>query len=682
MLALWSRVTRAPGTCRCISCGSTNAALATRASTRATSLLGAPTSTFIYTSIFTVGLAIDAKTKQRRNEQWDTAFEQLHDEIGRLPVNDRKLRSTANSIEAMLSSGIDMDVVHQVAGMELVEGGEEFHDIPQPEVDINHILEGVWDYMPFDTRFPSGPNQNLPWPANTGQELIRYHLPPQSLWSLDHMRWTAVRKRQIWKKLAMQELAIGELIHALLAQASESRLTEKAFASLSPVIRDIVLLDPRENVGARHHIRENMDRLAIIERTASPEEIGDIKAKIKGPGIPSYHQDRDGDFYEITMQMNAAIRKLFDEIPRGNDKYYENQLSLMLARVCHNLLISSAAPDLQTFNILLTGFKRNRLPELVSHVIKTFDRCKIRPNEISCAVILDHYAETDNPDAFSKYVARMRGGYNALMLARPDININERGQNRLIRVNEDKVYQKIHPTPLVFNSLMLGVLRFAGFDRAVDIYFEMKEDGWGLDTLGLSHFLSDCVKRADWNGGVLIWEEISSIKQKIKESHMIKAYADMISLCSVTGNTVAFNHLLNEVVRRGYDRKRIMKSVMAAERRYENGSKVSSAPAWAADNLLIVMSDFMQPDKQDIEDVDSFPEDAQQSEQYPEENGAADAAVNQSTGVEQPLPPALSPEETWNIWLQHELGETPLDDSTPTRNDDLPSFNFDKEKKH
>ncbi|PVI07094.1 hypothetical protein DM02DRAFT_714603 [Periconia macrospinosa] len=665
MLALWFRAMRSPGTCRCISCIPEDAILASRPSLRSSRLIGSPTSTFAYTSVFAAGLAIDAQAKQKRNEQWDAAFGKLRDEMGQPLVDDKGIhvaQANLDSVEEVHSPGIDIDMLHQVAGMELVE--TQLDESTQLEADSDQVLESFWDHLRFDTRFPGSPNQNLTWPANTGPDLIKHYLPPQSLWSLDHMRWTALRKRQTWKKLAMQELAVTELIHALLTHSGVRRLPDKAFESLSPVIRSIACLSPEENSGARHHIHENMDRLAVVPTTASSEEIRDIKSIIMGIGNPTYHQDSDGDFYGIVQQMNTAIRKLFKEVPESASSYNASGFYSVLVKVCHNLLISTSAPDLQTFNLLLAGLKRQRRVELVPPVIRAFYRCKIRPNEITCAIILDHYIETNDPDSFSKFVAHMRGFGNALMLARPDITINEVGQSRLNRISEDKVYQQVHPTPLVFKYLMIGVLKFAGFDRAVDIYFEMKDNGWGLDTLGLSEFLNDCVQRADWNGGMLIWEEISSIKQTIEISHMAKAYSKMLSLCSVTGNTIAFNQLLNEVARRGLDRRRIMKSVMAAESRMRGQTEVSLAPAWTADNLLIAISDFMGTDQQEMQSDDISMSTSEQNE--PPGSGQAAAAPHErgapeeSGSVEQH---ALNPEQAWAKWLQHELGE-PAPDET------------------
>ncbi|KAF2638141.1 hypothetical protein P280DRAFT_482537 [Massarina eburnea CBS 473.64] len=617
MLALWSRATRTPGTCRCISCVSNHSTVSTR--TGAANIrrlrLAAPTSTFLYTSVFAAGLAIDAKSKRKRNQQWETAFGQVREELGGASAAGNEQRrsyspGTGNdeTVEEVDATAAEWDSISRAVGADLYEEYTE----RVTEADKEHVEEGWWDLLPFDDRFPDTLVPTPEWPANTGWDMIKYHLPPQSLWSAETIRWTAIRRRQTLKKLAIQEMSVGVLIHALFAHAEVSKLPKEALKPLSSHIQSIALLGDEENDQARRHMINELVKLYKMPSDASFETVTNLKIQINVPAVPSYHQDSDGDFYEITKQMNTAIKILLKESPentRGpkDNNYYR----LTTAKICHNLLVSTAAPDVHTFNLLLSGFKRRGQHRLVDDVIGAFYACKIRPNEITCSSILDHYVQTDAPDAFSDFIAKMRGAQNVLMLARPDITINEVGQSRLIRISENKVYQKVHPTPVVFHTLMAGVLKFAGFERALDIYFEMKEDGWGLDTLGLTHYLGDCVERADWDGGVVIWHEIMSIKQRIKDRYVMDAYANMLSLCSVTGNTVAFNQLLNDVAQKGYNRKKILDSMAnitrkatekAAEKAADKATGETTArgdgpPAWTADNVLIAVSDFMGESK-------------------------------------------------------------------------------------
>jgi hypothetical protein len=346
--------------------------------------------------------------------------------------------------------------------------------------------------------------------------------------------------------------------------------------------------------------------------------------------------------------MNESLQKLLDNVPNGN----AIKEAVVLAKICHNLLVSSASPDLQTFNTLLVGFRRWRRRKLIDRVIPAFTYCKLRPNEITCREILNHYASArhGHPDDFSRFVAKMRGIGDSLMLANPNITINEASQGRLVKVNSNKVYQKVHPTPMVFSSLITGVMRFAGFDRALDIYYEMKADGWGLDVQGLTRLLNDCLRRADWEGGLYIWGEISSIKARVHHHDMAKAYTQMLGLCSITGNTVAFNQILTDLSQEGFDRNKIfglaMDHVQIARKK-----KQYFPPAWVADNVMIAASAYVRDLK-------------------PQESTAAlDAVDDDDTAFSNHEPDTIGhvehntadTKEVWASWLEREFGERPED---------------------
>jgi hypothetical protein len=345
--------------------------------------------------------------------------------------------------------------------------------------------------------------------------------------------------------------------------------------------------------------------------------------------------------------MNQGISRLLRRVGPKD----EQEKVFAVAKVCHNLLVSTAAPDLQTYNILLSGFRSWGHTKLVDDVIAAFYSAKIRPNEILCRHVLGHYVSKGRSASFSRFVARMRGVDDALMLATPSVTITEECNDRLVRVEDDKVYQKVHPTPMVFTALIKGVLEFAGFDRALDIYYEMKADGWGLDMPGLLALLRDCIRRVDWEGGTYVWEEINSIKTKAKPKYVAKAYQNMLGLCSVTGNTVAFNKVLNEVVKRGFDQQLILKAAFTATQMAQHMGD-NTAPAWVADNLMIAVSSYLNDAKSSKAELDDAVMD--------------DDTFTQHLPLARNTEPVTSDEsvdqkEAWSSWVEHELGEKPKD---------------------
>jgi hypothetical protein len=588
---------------------------------------------------------VDAQAKAKRNKQWDDAFAQLREAMDQ-PLPEDAAHKAASE-HARQSHGYNESASSDPAeGTDPhVTGSDKAGDtVAQSRRDA--AAQKAWDDLQYDSRFPG--EQSLAWPANTGRDLIRYHMPPQSLWAPDTLRWTAMRRRHTWKKVAMQELSAGLLVHNLIRHINLSSFlsahgAKPVIQTLSPLISVTARLDDEQAQDARSAILASMEKVHLTDVNGSAESI--MKARTH-PSLqcPTYYQDADGDFYHICKQMNEGIKQLLGQCAKDNDK----EVAVTVAKICHNLLVSTAAPDIQTFNILLSGFGLLQRTNLVDAVIASFYASWARPNEIACRLILDHYTVTSRPNAFSRFVARMRGFGDALMLADPSITINEASQGRLLRLDSDKVYQKVHPTPMVLGSLISGVMKFAGFDRALDIYYELKADGWGLDTPALTKLLADCIRRVDWEGGTYVWEEINSIKARTRATDMAIAYYHMLSLCSVTGNTVAFNQVLNEVARRGYDRRQIITAALKTTKRAQSKWE-TRAPAWAADNLMIAASAYVNDiktsdDTFSLDDADI--DDELFTQHTPEESSRS---VKEQSDAD-------ATKDAWSSWVEHELG--------------------------
>lgn len=663
MLALWSRAAQNPGSCRCL-CGQ-RAIHSSSRSHQTTSLTNVRT---------TAGIAINAQA-QRSGRLWEEAAEALREALERAIVskNQRGKAGDGESIAHVplekLPRDLDWAKVTRVAGMDLVHNKKLAHRMHSRAYDDP---DGAWEELRWDSRYPG--TQQLQWPANTGHRVQPYNLPPQSLWAPDAARLAAMRRRHTWKKLNMQELCTAVLIHSLLGRIE---MPPRTFKGLSPQIERVASFSHKEAHRARKDILASIVRLHLVPVDAVTDERLQAQIYPDQPAIPRYHQDKDGDFYETAQRLNNGLKELLRHETR--DRKDDAEVAVALVKICHNLFVSSAPPDVHTFNILIAGFKRWRRPDMVDDAILAFHGSKIRPNEITLRYIMGHYISERRPDGFSRFVAWMRGVGDALMLADPAVNINEASQGRLVRISEHKVYQKVYPTPMVFGALIGGVLKFGGFERALDIYYEMKADGWGLDMAGLTRLLGDCIRRADWQGGVYLWAEINSIKDMAMPKDAAKAYEFMLSLCSVTNNTAAFNQLLQEIAHRGYDRHTILAGALRTTS-WAKGKRSNLAPAWAADNLLIAVSSFVKDLKTAEHDASSGPpafsiDDLLDGQPLVQGDGDLDIENlsdwddSVQVGVSEQKPSDQT--ETWANWLEAELGERPAD---PDVSDWLPTI--------
>ena len=230
--------------------------------------------------------------------------------------------------------------------------------------------------------------------------------------------------------------------------------------------------------------------------------------------------------------------------------------AILIAKVCHNLLVSTAPPDVQTFNTLFVELNRWKRPDLCDVAIAAFKECFIRPNELSCAAILDYYISAGRPDEFIDFVACMRGvpsrKFGHLMLAHPLLQINHYNESRLLRLDERTLVQKVYPTPLVFEVLIRGVAAFAGPRRAIEVYLEMKTDGWGLGIKGLTNLLKACTIHSDWSTGRLVWNEVQQLQQTTPLWLGRDTYASMLSLCHKAKRRDMFFAVLSDARNYGY----------------------------------------------------------------------------------------------------------------------------------
>lgn len=597
MQTLWSRAIQSQCICKCVSCISKTGRVAPRvnsASVNASRSFSGPSSTFFYSAFFAAATVADSRSKEKRSKQWDNAISAVQ----------RDLESTGRDVRGF------GDQFANEGDLDGRGAGSGSLEIPTAD---GHP-EDLWEFVEFDSGMPGVARPS--WPINTGAKMDPNHLPPQSLWSSDHRRRNALRRRLDWKKLAVQELAIGRLVHLLLLNSKASHADEKTLEAFPENIRVLSQKGKRKLWHAYEAIKRRLRETCNMKEESSIHDIEKARAlRREWDAIPQYRQDRNGDFVNVLRELNNSLRTLFNT--NRNPSLEEQQICV--AKICHNLLASSAAPDVHTFNILILGFDRWNRPDLCHSVISTLDDAKIRPNELTCAAVLRHYVNADDPVRFSKYISRMRAIINPLMLARPDVRIEDEGaKSRLIPTeteNGTKVRQKIHPTPLVFRSLMRGALKFAGFDRAMEIYDEMKTDGWGLDVVSVSRLLQDCAISGAWIDGYLLWEEFQHLRSQGNiDRYLAKFYACMLALCERMGKPVAYNEVLAEAIAAGLDRHRLAQSAhllaLKARREGVGGRGVEDPVGYAnmGDSVFIAMSAWAEEGRgekeKDVYEVD------------------------------------------------------------------------------
>lgn len=527
MQTLWSRVAQVRGACRCPQCVPSVQGVSRRATASATRRIPRylTSSTLWYSGIFAVAATFDAGFKQQRREKWDKAIAEVTEELaGASPVIAEEKRE---EFDVRTAEGVE---------------GDEIRFIPFTAEEGEEELQ----YADGRTR--------ADWPTNTGAPLFNKHLPLTSIYAEDWQRSDAEMYRWTPKKLAMARTSVDILLLELMHELRKTN--DSHLAAESVPVEDVPAL--RQNLeGLVKQITDKQNRMRILRRADyemthyTLPDAPDYKLAIPEDenAICNFVEDSENRFRATQRDLNYSIRHIFKQ-------YSEDRISKpgLLGSIIYNLHSSSAPPNLHTFNTLLLGFSRASQPNSFRRVLSSFRRCHMRPNDLTLATVLNHFAAIDDAARFAYWIDMLRGGQNGLALARPNVRIDDESRKRLIPhpENPQKVLQLPYATPLVFGSIIAGVLKFTGFEAALQTCRSMGQEGWGLCMAGLTPLLHDCVHRGDWRSGLAVWRQIQELKKRsrrkehgrwVTERIRLDTFAVMLRLCVMCGQRDVFGEV-------------------------------------------------------------------------------------------------------------------------------------------
>lgn len=530
MQSFWTRATQLTCTCRCPSCLHQKVSAARKVSTIAGKLASRPFSagTFLYSAIFAAACAVDGGAKSQRRKQWDDAISKTKEEINAI---EQSTNERAKSIIGSLDGA-----------------GEKL----QEEVDSARLtLEDVITWSPgvYDKR-PAVPVSTIDSP-NLDM------LPPQSIYSGPNRRKQGSEILYSNKKIYMTELAIARLVlHMFLAIDIDGK-SGAELEALPESVRPFAFLSREEQRRAAEAIRmEIHDYVNHLK----PWESG-VRRELPVPP-PIYDQPRTPHGEVPALRLAKTFKTLFKDLE--NDKV---DYQTLVVNICDHLLTSPVPPSLQAYNVLLLGFleqkqRRTRFI-MIEALVNLCREAYYRPNEFTCAGILRAYRLSDRPDKFAKFVSLMRAKGDALMLARPDVPINERSQGRLVRKGE-KVLQAIYPSTMVYEEMILGVLKYVGFHAAIDIIRNLAAEAWGLDWNCLYSLMMDCVTRRAWEDGMMIWTQMKVLANKANGEMPTRIHGAKLALCKVCDRIEEFDEQFERAVAEGKSSSNVLSSATRA----------------------------------------------------------------------------------------------------------------------
>jgi hypothetical protein len=487
-----------------------------------------------------------------RNEAIERAREELENEF-------RNLESTVPRDE-------------DAHGQEI---SEDIHYQDEPESQEDAEAPGLWNNEKFIhqvvEKLPGQPPKHRSFHARNAQpeDVIRYSLdpggerppwtphtaldptnpsdmPPQSLWSSDMQREKAVKTLWTSKKLTMSEVAVTKGVVKMFILANLSGLPPSQLMYIPEGVRDLARLPLSEQQSLVQDLDYEID---LVKKSEAWER---KQRPYLGIPLPNYDQSEDLSHVEIVRDLNESILSLIQAFKNGDIRAKD-----LIAKMCNNLMVSPAPPEIHTTNIILIAFRslhrrlnfrRSEEEGIVDIWIEVMRTAAIRPNELTCASILSWYRKRGLPNEFALFVARMRGHRGSLMLARPEVKITEASQGRLIRhpTNPLKVWQAVSPSTMVYWELIKGVLKFSGVAQAVAICRNFGEAAWGMDWDCLFELLLGCFRAKDWENGMVVWEQVEAFGTISRAPKRIQSA--MLALCVACGQREKFDELLRSMI--------------------------------------------------------------------------------------------------------------------------------------
>lgn len=652
MQTLWTRVAQVRGSCRCPQCLHVAQGVARGAGTARANAIRPKywtSSTLWYSGIFAAAATFDAGAKVQRREQWDQAIAEVKQELGQAVDVDQKLAARDSAGTASLGSlprdvslgtpsffatdglnthtalleSLPRDVSIGTPSYFATDGLSNQDEALSSQADVEAtLLDGssrggpdLGDTSVLPSKFlPLDPDasfyedvqryadsgttrkQGAQWPVSTGHDLMVSSLPPQSIYATQEQKMAAETSLWTEKKLNTVELNTELLIVRFFQWVGLGKETMDTREWQHKVDEAANAVPAEFGNKIRYYAINDLANIEALRRKADDAQRADKSSSVD-PGEPYFFQrdladDRlckfvqdETGFYRLTQkELNTSIRLLFDKADSG-----ALSAPQYLAKVFYNISASTAPPNVDTYNILMTRLPRLQHHSLTKATIRSFLRTHIRPNEVSLAAMLNFRTDMDDEEGFRYLVESMTGQRRTfLMRAGRWVRRPEGYQyygNRVL-AREDNMVQKPYATPMVFTALCRGVLRFSGFDEVLRVMQSWAGEGWGLDIGGFSFLLSDCAARNDWHAGLAVWKIICGLRKKIIRSRPrresskrlvnIWTFADMLQLCMHAGEEESFERVMELALREhpGEDTEGVL---MGLVKRKQQAQKVTNA---------------------------------------------------------------------------------------------------------
>lgn len=412
---------------------------------------------------------LDARKKEKRASQWDQAIQEVRagkdlasittpdqvsigkaadstsnimgKQIGRYSPDDnivRKLESSASTVKQLLSTiPISMSEANSLS-----------------KKPSNPVWDELMALLSKSLEVSSDPERDIL--ASQSEKVLSLDIQsatrkPEKSWYDDRL------ERASFYASVMPHREPQSQIHLDKLQSMVRTLISKLLATASIL----------ENTKAKARRRKTYPFTDPLNDTQLQTKLitERIHALMDDSKLPTYRLlDLEGA-HEVRKDLNSSIAAIFKS--KDAKCSHEGELGLIVAKICYNLLVSTSAPSVTTYNIMIQNFTRRRYHEVAGVVVRSFNESRFRPNEHTFSEILRHYMATNDLPKLAGIIRQIDGESWGRGLKRRFVHALEKpavhrwaSTTKVMLIRNPKVLQeKLHLNSELFDSLIRASLR-------------------------------------------------------------------------------------------------------------------------------------------------------------------------------------------------------------------------------
>ncbi|KAH7040654.1 uncharacterized protein B0I36DRAFT_311178 [Microdochium trichocladiopsis] len=447
---MWSRTGQRQSSCLCRGCihsAKTVARRSTTAATRRRKVTATDLFTACYTTILGTAAIIDAQNKEFRKQDLDDKLEKARTAVNNLTAqNATALAESAAAAASSRQSSTDIssDFLSRIHGL-----------------TISQQCAAIYGEQWKSNRTTTSGQTRIDWAGIEKAVAVEHHDPRIKL-----IEPTSA------DQLLQVTTTVIDLVEALVAKVERPA----KMGLQDQTVQSTILADAHEQ-----QVWQELQSARISSK------------------YPSYEFPHGNP--ELSADVRTNLRKSLVSAMDGALTPRE-----MVARVCYNLLVSTAPPSITIYNTLIAGFNRLERPDLAQSVVDTVLKNTAGPDtQQTTLCLLNHFRGTNNRRGVRRIAQRMRGVSGSSLhlaeLSEPEpsaVTFDGWLHDQAPVERRSNMYLKAAPTTsLSYDTLIRTWLEVSDTDRAAKKFVECIRHDVRIDPQTILRLLRDCVGALD-----------------------------------------------------------------------------------------------------------------------------------------------------------------------------------------